>query len=151
ENLAAAALEGVGTVVGVMTTQWVFVDTIDLASEDGIEGGIADGQPVDYVSPAHAGMDLDCSCNQVGIRTAPRTCGDMGPAGTDVSVGRERLGSPRSYWARDTNGVGTVHRAHPINCFPWLGLTAGCGEAQPCGWCSSHRGVGPGRIGRAHV
>src|SRR5699024_7207328 len=61
ESLAAAALEGVGTVVGVMTTQWVFVDTIDLASEDGIEGGIADGQPVDYVSPAHAGMDLDCS------------------------------------------------------------------------------------------
>ncbi len=57
ESLAAAVLEGVGTVVGVMTTQWFFVDTLDLANEDGIEGGIADGQPVDHVSPAHAGMD----------------------------------------------------------------------------------------------
>ncbi|MEY9211646.1 hypothetical protein ABH917_001092 [Thermobifida halotolerans] len=48
ENLAAAVLEGVGTVVGVMASQWVFVGTIDLTSDDGIEGGIANGQPVDF-------------------------------------------------------------------------------------------------------
>ncbi len=48
ENLAAAVLEGVGTIVGVLASQWVFVGNFDLTSSNGSAGGIASGNPVAY-------------------------------------------------------------------------------------------------------
>ncbi|MCY9785696.1 hypothetical protein KIK06_17560 [Nocardiopsis sp. EMB25] len=54
ENLASAVMEGVGTTVGIMATQWVFVGTFDLTSGGRVDGAVAEGEIVDIREPPPA-------------------------------------------------------------------------------------------------